>query len=52
MIVEINESKTLIKHIFYGCICKFKVEKCNLCQCKCKKTIKHICQKHVWNPSK
>ena len=50
MITEINESKTLTKHISSECKCKFNRRKCDLnqrwnndkCQCEYKKH--HICE--------
>ena len=49
MIVRINESKTLAKHISCKCKCKFDCRKCNRnqklnndkCQCKCKNLKEH-----------
>ena len=58
MIVGINESKTLKKHISRECKCRFYERKCNSdqlwnndkYQCECKK--RHVCEKvYVWNPS-
>ena len=58
VITEINESKTLIKHISCECKCIFGGTKCSSnqwwnndkCQCECNK--QHICEKdYVWNPS-
>ena len=58
MISEINESKTLTKHISCECKCKLDGTKCksnkwwknDKCQCECQKH--HICEKEfVWNPS-
>ena len=58
MIIGINESKTLTKHISRECKCKFDETKCksnqwwnnNKCRCECKKH--HICEKdYVWNPA-
>ena len=58
MITEINELKTLTKHLSCECKCKLDGTKCNsyqwwnndICQCECKKH--HICEKeYVWNPS-
>ena len=55
MITDVNESKTLAKHISCECKCKFHGTKCksnkrcnsNKCWCECKKI--HICQKYyVW----
>ena len=34
MITEINESKALIKHISYECICRLNGRKCNSDQCR------------------
>ena len=49
MIAEINESKSLTKHISCKCKCRFDGRKCNSdqcwsnskCWCKCKKG--HVC---------
>ena len=58
IVTEINESKTLTKHISFKCKCKFSREKCNSdqwrnnnnCWCKCKKH--HLSEKYyVWNPA-
>ena len=58
MIIETNESKTLTKHVWCKCQCKFDDRKCNLnqkwnndkCWCKCKKH--DICEKdYIWNPA-
>ena len=58
MITEINESKTLTKHISYECKCKFDGIKCNSnqnrnndkCRRQCKKH--HTCGKdYIWNPA-
>ena len=58
IITEINELKTLTKHISCKCKCKFDGRKCNLnqwrnndkCQCECKKH--NICEKYfIWNPA-
>ena len=58
MIKEINESKTLAKHISCKCKCKFDKRKCNSdqwwnndkCQYECKKH--NICEQYyMWNPS-
>ena len=51
MITEINESKTLTKHISCECKCRFDGIKCNSdqwwnddnCRCECKK--RHVCEK-------
>ena len=57
-IAEINESKTLTKHISCEYKCKFDGRSCNLDQwwnndksrCDCKKH--HVCKKYyVWNPA-
>ena len=57
MTAEINESKTLTKHILCECKCKFEGRKCssdqgwnnNKYRCKCKKS--HVWGKdYVWNP--
>ena len=57
MITGTNESKTLTKHIWCECKCRFDRKKINSneswnndkCWCKCKKT--DICEKnYVWNP--
>ena len=48
LIMGINESKILRKHISCECECKFDCRKCNSnhrCECK-----KHICEKdYIWN---
>ena len=58
MITEINELKTLTKHISYECKCKFDSRKCNSnqkwnnnqCRYKCKKH--HIYKtSYIWNPA-
>ena len=58
MIAEINESKTLTKHISCECKARFDERKCNSdqwwnndkSQCKCK--VGHVCEKdYVCNPS-
>ena len=58
MITEINELKTLTKHISCKCKCKFDGRKCNsdqkwnndICQYNCK--THHICEKvYIWNPA-
>ena len=58
MIKEINESKTLTKHVSCECKCKFDRTKCksnqwwnnDKCLCECKKV--HVCEKdYVWNPA-
>ena len=58
MITQINELKTLRKHISCKCKCKFDGRKCNSnqkwnnnkCRCECKKH--HKCEKnHIWNPA-
>ena len=58
MIAEINESKTLTKHISCKCKCKFDERECSSnqrwnngkCWCECKK--RHICEKdYIWNPA-
>ena len=56
MITGINESKALIKHISYNCICKFGGRTCNSdqykcnnkCQCKCKKQMKYRVSKNYY----
>ena len=59
MITEIDESKTLAKHISFKCKCKFNGRKCNSgqwwndnkCRCECKK--RYVCRKdYIWNPDK
>ena len=56
MIIEMNESKTLTRHISCECKCKFDETKCksnqwwnnDKCWCECKKD--HVCEKdYVWN---
>ena len=58
MNAQINESKTLTKHISCECKCKFDGTKCNSnqwcnndkCWCECKKH--YICKKdYTWNPA-
>ena len=58
MITGINESKTLTKHIWCECKCKFDGTKCNSnqwwnndkSQCECKKH--NICKEdYIWNPA-
>ena len=58
MIIGINESKTLTKHILCECKCKFNGQNCysdqwwnnGKCWCECKK--RHVCEKdYVWNPA-
>ena len=58
MIIGINESKTLTKHISWKCKCKFNGRKYNsnekwnnyICRCKCKNH--NICEKnYIWNPA-
>ena len=58
MITEIDEVKTLVKHISYDCKCKFDSRTCTSnqklkngkSQCEWKKY--HRCKKdHSWNPS-
>ena len=58
IIIGINESSTLTKHISYECKCKFYESKCNSnqwwnsdkCWCECKKH--HMYGKdYIWNPS-
>ena len=61
MIIGINESKPLTKHISYQCKCKFDGKKCNLnqnwnndkCRCKCKNSKKHHRYEKdcIWNPA-
>ena len=48
VIIEISESKTLIKHISRKCRFKFDFKKWNnkKCQCECKKAIHHVCKKY------
>ena len=59
MITEINESKTLTKHISWKFKHKFDRKNCNSnqwwnndkCWCECKK--RDVCEKnYVWNPAK
>ena len=58
IIIGVNESKTLTKHISCKCNCKFDGKSCNSdqwqnnvkCQCECRKH--HVCEKdYVWNPA-
>ena len=58
MIIGLNESKTLTKHISCQCKCKFDGRKCysdqwwnnDKCRCECNKH--HVCDKnYVWNPA-
>ena len=58
MVTGIKESKTLTKHIFCQCKCKFDGRKCNSdqlwnnykCWCECKTC--HICEKYyIWSPA-
>ena len=58
IIIGINESKTLTKHILCECKCKFDGKNCNSDQSwkndktrrECKK--RHVCKKdYVWNPA-
>ena len=58
IITQINEQKTLARHISCGCICRFDRRKCNSvhlwnnnkCWCECKK--RQIWEKdYVWNPA-
>ena len=58
MVTEINESKTLTKHILCKCKWRFDGRKCNSdqwwsndkCQCACRK--RHVCEKdYDWNPA-
>ena len=58
MITEMNESKTLAKHISCECKWIFDGGNCNSdqwwnndkCRCECKK--RHVCEKdYVWNPA-
>ena len=56
MVVGINQSKTLTKHISCKCECKFDDTKCNSNQwwnndkCRCEFQKHHICEKdYVWN---
>ena len=57
MITDMNELKTLTKHISCECKCKFDGIKCNSdqwwadnkCQCQCRR--QSVCEKdYVWNP--
>lgn len=55
MVKEINESKTLIKHISYECRCEFDGRNCNSkqksdngkCQCECEYLKNHTCTKSI-----
>ena len=53
MITEINESKTLIKHISCKCICRFDGRKLNSDQwrnnnkCWCEYKKNHVCEKKI-----
>ena len=58
IIIGVNESKTLTKHVSCKCNCKFDGKSCNSdqwqnnvkCQCECRKH--HVCEKdYVWNPA-
>ena len=57
MIADINESKTLTKHLSCECKCKFDVNVIQIngviiikCQCECKKI--RVCEKdYIWNPA-
>ena len=61
MVIGINESKALKKHISCKCKCKFHGRKCDLdrkwnndkCRCECKNIKKHcVCKKYyIWNPA-
>ena len=61
MITEINESKTLTKHILCKCKCRLDGRKCNLnpklnndkCRYECKKSkFHHVFEKkYIWNPA-
>ena len=58
MITEINESKTLTKHISWECKFKFDGRKCNSNQwwnndkCRCEYEKRHVCEKdYIWNPA-
>ena len=58
IIREINESKTITKHISYECKCKFDERKCNSNQwwnndkCWCEWKKHHICENdYIWNPT-
>ena len=46
MITEINESKTLAKHISCECKCKFDKRKCNSNQWQNKDKCQYECKKH------
>ena len=61
MIIEINESRTLAKHISCKCELKLYGKKFNLnqkqnnskCRCECKNSKEHQCGKgYFWNPAK
>ena len=55
MIADINESKTLTKHLSCECKCKFDINVTQIngviiikCQCECKKI--RVCEKdYIWN---
>ena len=55
MIADINESKTLTKHLSCECKCKFDINVTQIngviiikCQCECKKI--RVCEKdYLWN---
>ena len=58
MIIGINESKTLTKHVSCECKYRFDGRKCNSykwsnndkCWCECKRS--HVCEKvQTWNPA-
>ena len=58
MITEINESKTLTKHIPCKCKCRFDERKCNSEQwwnnnkCRCERQKHYVCEKdYAWNPA-
>ena len=58
IITETNESKTLAKHIWCECKCKFDERKLSSNQwwnndkCWCENKKHHICEKYyIWNPS-
>ena len=59
MILEINESKSIVKNISCNWKCRFNVKKCNVTQkwsksrCEYKEPLKqHICKKDcIWKPS-
>ena len=58
MITEINESKTLTKHIWCKCKCKFDGRKCNLNQkwynykYRCESKKRHAYGKdYIWKPT-